>query len=142
MPASTTCTAGCSASSTVSPQGERYEALANRITEAMEFMEAVGITPETTPALRETDFYTSHEALLLGYEQAMTRVDSTAGEWYDTSGAHDLDRRPHAPARPCAYRILPRREQPARPEMRPVADAGRSVAADRHPQSRRTSRAG
>ena len=69
-----------------SPQGERYEALANRITETMDFMRAVGITSETNYALRETDFYTSHEALLLGYEEALTRVDSTSGDWYATSG--------------------------------------------------------
>jgi 3-deoxy-7-phosphoheptulonate synthase len=71
---------------TDSPQAERYEALANRITETMEFMRAVGITSETNYALRETDFYTSHEALLLGYEEALTRVDSTSGDWYATSG--------------------------------------------------------
>jgi 3-deoxy-7-phosphoheptulonate synthase len=69
-----------------SPQAERYEALANRITETMDFMRAVGITSETHYALRETDFYTSHEALLLGYEEALTRVDSTSGDWYATSG--------------------------------------------------------
>ncbi len=69
-----------------SPQGEKYESLANRITETMDFMAAVGITSETNHALRETDFYTSHEALLLGYEQALTRVDSTSGDWYATSG--------------------------------------------------------
>jgi 3-deoxy-7-phosphoheptulonate synthase len=69
-----------------SPQGERYQALANRITETMDFMAAVGITSETNYALRETDFYTSHEALLLGYEEALTRVDSTSGDWYATSG--------------------------------------------------------
>ncbi|WP_378950723.1 class II 3-deoxy-7-phosphoheptulonate synthase [Mesorhizobium sp. ANAO-SY3R2] len=69
-----------------SPAGERYEALAGRITETMDFMRAVGITSETNYALRETDFYTSHEALLLGYEQALTRVDSTSGDWYATSG--------------------------------------------------------
>lgn len=69
-----------------SPQGEKYESLANRITETMEFMRAVGITSETNFALRETDFYTSHEALLLGYEEALTRVDSTSGDWYATSG--------------------------------------------------------
>ena len=49
-------------------------------------MRACGIDPDSTPQLRSTDFFTSHEALLLGYEQAMTRVDSTSGEWYDTSG--------------------------------------------------------
>ena len=64
---------------------ERYRALAGRIDEAMTFMEACGLTSEATPQLRETDFYTSHEALLLGYEEAMTRVDSTSGDWYDTS---------------------------------------------------------
>jgi len=69
-----------------SPQGDRYEALANRITETLDFMKAIGITSESTFALRETDFYTSHEALLLGYEQALTRVDSTTGDWYATSG--------------------------------------------------------
>jgi 3-deoxy-7-phosphoheptulonate synthase len=69
-----------------SPQGDRYEELANRISETMAFMKAVGITSESHYALRETDFYTSHEALLLGYEEALTRVDSTSGDWYDTSG--------------------------------------------------------
>lgn len=72
-----------------SPQGERYEDIASRITETLAFMRACGIDPRTTQRLRRTDFYTSHEALLLGYEQAMTRVDSTTGEWYDTS-AHML----------------------------------------------------
>jgi len=69
-----------------SPQAERYQKLADRITETMDFMKAVGITPETNARLRETDFFTSHEALLLGYEQAMTRVDSTSGDYYATSG--------------------------------------------------------
>lgn len=74
---------------TRSPQGERYEAFASRIDEALEFMAACGVTAETTPAIRETDFYTSHEALLLPYEQALTRIDSTTGDWYDVS-AHLL----------------------------------------------------
>jgi 3-deoxy-7-phosphoheptulonate synthase len=69
-----------------SPQSERYEALASRLTETLDFMRACGIDPEVHPEMRTTDFYTSHEALLLGYEQAMTRVDSTSGDWYDTSG--------------------------------------------------------
>ncbi len=69
-----------------SPQAEKYESIANRITETIDFMKAVGITSETNHALRETDFYTSHEALLLGYEEALTRVDSTTGDWYATSG--------------------------------------------------------
>ena len=72
-----------------SPEGARYEELANRITEALDFMRACGVDGETQPQLHTTDFYTSHEALLLGYEQAMTRIDSTTGDWYDTS-AHML----------------------------------------------------
>src|SRR5450432_3145974 len=69
-----------------SPQSERYQALADRITQTLGFMRAIGLDPEAHPELRQTDFYTSHEALLLGYEQAMTRIDSTSGEWYATSG--------------------------------------------------------
>ena len=72
-----------------SPAGEQYKGLAQRISETLEFMAACGITSESVPQLRGTDFYTSHEALLLPYEQAMTRVDSTSGDWYDTS-AHML----------------------------------------------------
>ena len=49
-------------------------------------MRACGINADTAPQLRTTDFFTSHEALLLGYEQALTRVDSTSGDWYATSG--------------------------------------------------------
>ena len=72
-----------------SPQGERYEAMAARIDETLDFMAACGLTPQTAPQLRETDFYTSHEALLLNYEQALTRIDSLTGQWYDCS-AHFL----------------------------------------------------
>jgi len=69
-----------------SPQSDRYRHMASQITEALSFMRACGITPETAPSLRQTDFFTSHEALLLGYEQALTRIDSTSGDWYATSG--------------------------------------------------------
>ncbi|GEO83129.1 MULTISPECIES: class II 3-deoxy-7-phosphoheptulonate synthase [Alphaproteobacteria] len=69
-----------------SPQAERYRKLADRISETMDFMKAIGISSETNSSLRETDFFTSHEALLLGYEEALTRVDSTSGDWYATSG--------------------------------------------------------
>ncbi len=68
-----------------SAQGERYSELGRRIDETIAFMKACGLTPEKSPELRETDFYTSHEALLLNYEQALTRVDSLSGEWYDCS---------------------------------------------------------
>jgi 3-deoxy-7-phosphoheptulonate synthase len=69
-----------------SPQSRRYEELADRISEALGFMRACGVDPESHPELRTTTFYTSHEGLLLPYEQAMTRVDSTSGDWYCTSG--------------------------------------------------------
>ena len=68
-----------------SPQGERYKALAEKISETLSFMSAIGITPDRHPEIRQVDFFTSHEALLLNYEQALTRVDSTSGDWYDTS---------------------------------------------------------
>lgn len=70
-------------------QGARYSDLANRIGEALDFMAACNITAETAPAIAETDFFTSHEALLLPYEEAMTRIDSTTNDWYDVS-AHFL----------------------------------------------------
>ncbi len=69
-----------------SPQGHRYQELADRIAETLTFMRSCGITPENTPQLRQTHFYTSHEALLLGYEEALTRLDSTSGDYYATSG--------------------------------------------------------
>ena len=69
-----------------SPAGEKYQEIADHISDALRFMRAAGVTPENTPVLRSTDIYTSHEALLLGYEQALTRLDSTSGEYYATSG--------------------------------------------------------
>ena len=68
-----------------SPAGEKYHDLADRITKILAFMRACGINPETAPQLRSTEFFTSHEALLLGYEEALTRIDSTSGDWYLTS---------------------------------------------------------
>ena len=65
--------------------GHKYQDLADRLDETLAFMAACGITSETSPSIRETDFYTAHEGLMLNYEQAMTRVDSTSGQWYDTS---------------------------------------------------------
>ncbi|MGE3529821.1 MAG: 3-deoxy-7-phosphoheptulonate synthase, partial [Methyloceanibacter sp.] len=69
-----------------SPAGHRYEELAQHLAETLRFMRACGLNADNTPQLRTTSFYTSHEALLLGYEQALTRVDSTSGDWYATSG--------------------------------------------------------
>ena len=80
-----------------SAQSKRYEKMASRLDETLAFMQAIGITGETSPQIRESEFYTSHEALLLNYEQALTRRDSTTarpedgyeGDWYDCS-AHML----------------------------------------------------
>ena len=66
-----------------SPAADRYRELADRITEALAFMEACGVTAEKAPQVREASFFTSHEALLLPYEQALTRRDSLTGDWYD-----------------------------------------------------------
>ncbi|GGN31783.1 3-deoxy-7-phosphoheptulonate synthase class II [Marinomonas arctica] len=71
-----------------SPAGSRYQGVADKIDDALQFMEACGIGPGLAQ-LRETDFYTSHEALLLPYEQSLTRKDSLTGDWYDCS-AHML----------------------------------------------------
>ena len=72
-----------------SPIAHRYEDMANRVDQMLAFLSAAGIDSDNTPQLRETDFYTSHEALLLPYEESMTRIDSTTGDWYAVS-AHFL----------------------------------------------------
>jgi 3-deoxy-7-phosphoheptulonate synthase len=72
-----------------SGEGQRYEGIADEIDRALRFMKACGIDTETHHQLHEVDFYTSHEALILGYEEALTRRDSLTGEWYDCS-AHML----------------------------------------------------
>ncbi len=72
-----------------SPWADQYKTIADRIGEALDFMEACGVDIEDQPQLKTATFYTSHEALLLPYEQAMTRQDSLTGDWYDTS-AHML----------------------------------------------------
>ena len=67
------------------PEYERYRKLANKIQESLNFMEALGVTSDNTPQLTKTEYYTCHEALLLPYEEALTREDSTTGDIYDTS---------------------------------------------------------
>ena len=121
---------------TDSPARERYQELADRIGETLEFMRACGVTPENTPQLRSTNFFTSHEALLLGYEEALTRVDSTSGDWYATSG-HFLwigDRTRQLDHAPCG--ICPRCEEPDRRQMRTFERSGRAHAPDRPPEPR------
>ena len=68
-----------------SQQGKRFKELEDKISDALSFMEACGIHPESNRRLRTVNFFTSHEALLLPFEEAMTRVDSTTGEYHDTS---------------------------------------------------------
>ena len=68
------------------PGYEEYHKLANRISDALEFMQAAGVTGETADALHRVDFYTSHEALLLEYEEALCRIDSTTGVQIAGSG--------------------------------------------------------
>ena len=72
-----------------SREGQRYEALANEIERALRFMQACGIDLQDELQLHQVDFWVAHEALLLGYEAALTRQDSLTGEWYDCS-AHML----------------------------------------------------
>ncbi len=69
--------------------GAKYETIADKISESLKFMESIGINSTNTPQLAETVLYTSHEALLLNYEEALTRKDSLTGDWYDCS-AHML----------------------------------------------------
>jgi len=69
--------------------GAAYRELADKITEALAFMEAVGVTPDTHPELSRVEVFTSHEALLLNLESALTRLDGNSGDWFDTS-AHML----------------------------------------------------
>ena len=114
-----------------SPQSHRYEQLAGHIAETLGFMRACGITSENTPQLRTTNFYTSHEALLLGYEQALTRLEFDQRRLVRLLGTHDLDRRSHAPAGSRACRVLPRRQESDRAQVRSVAGIGRAAALDR-----------
>ena len=107
-----------------SPQGERYRDMAHRITEALDFMQACGVTDLTTPEITRTALYTSHEALLLGFEQAMTRSIRPRAAGTTHERALLVDRRPYPPARRGARRVLPRRRQPL------GVKAGPSMAVD------------
>jgi 3-deoxy-7-phosphoheptulonate synthase len=73
------------------PWGDRFSETADKIGEALDFMAACGVDPQTVPQLQGTNFYTSHEALLLQYEQALTRQDLLTGDWFDCS-AYAVDR--------------------------------------------------
>jgi 3-deoxy-7-phosphoheptulonate synthase len=72
-----------------SSQGQRYKELADQLSEALQFMKVMGINATNTPAIHEIEYFTSHEALILEYESALTRRDSLTGDFYDCS-AHML----------------------------------------------------
>ena len=84
------------------PASDQYRELAERITESLAFMRACGMSPDTDPQMRTTDFFTSHEALLLGYEQAADPRRLHVGRLVRHLRAHGLDRRPYPPARRCS----------------------------------------
>ncbi|WP_148626132.1 3-deoxy-7-phosphoheptulonate synthase, partial [Aliarcobacter cryaerophilus] len=65
--------------------GDKYEQIANKISESLAFIKACGITSENTPQLNQTTLFTSHEALLLNYEEALTRRDSITKDWFNCS---------------------------------------------------------
>ncbi len=67
-------------------EAEKYREMANRISDTLDFMSAAGVNQDTAHTLQAVDFYTSHEALLLEYEEALTRIDSTTGKWVAGSG--------------------------------------------------------
>jgi hypothetical protein len=71
---------------TASPEAEKYREMANRISDTLDFMRAAGISDEAAHSLQTVEFFTSHEALLLDYEEPLTRVDSTTGQWLAGSG--------------------------------------------------------
>ena len=134
MPTSRTCTSGCSASSRTARRAIATRSWPTASPRRWTSCAPAASPSENTPQLRTTDFYTSHEALLLGYEQAMTRVDSTSGDWYATSGhmiwIGDRTRQPdHAHVEFC--RGI---KNPIGLKCGPSLDAGRPAAADRHPQ--------
>ena len=123
-------------------EAEKYRDIANRIQDTLDFMAAAGIDGRRRASCATVDFYTSHEALLLEYEEALTRVDSTSGQMGRGLGPHDLDRRPHAPAGRRACRILPRRAEPDRPQVRAVDHGRGPQGPDGEAEPRRTRRAG
>ena len=71
---------------TESEKAEKYREIANRISDTLDFMSAAGVNSDNAHTLQSVEFYTSHESLLLEYEEALTRVDSTTGKWLAGSG--------------------------------------------------------
>ena len=96
-----------------SAEGRRYERIASEIDRALRFMAACGIDLVAEGGLHQVDFWTSHEALILNYEEALTRQDSLTGDWVDTLGPHALGRRADPPARRRPRGVPLRGHQPA-----------------------------
>ena len=125
------------------PVETHYEELADEIKRTRRVQRACSASrPRTAlPSCAPPSFYTSHEALLLSYEQALTRRDESMARASTCDlRPHAVDRRPHAPARPRARRVLPRHRQPDRPQVRAVARRRRAAAPDRRPQSQERAR--
>ena len=117
-------------------EGRRYETIANEIGRALRFMQAIGIDLGDERSIHEVDVWTSHEALLLDYEEPLVRKDSTTGDWYACSG-HFLwvgERTAATRRRACRVPLGP--PQPDRRQGRPVGDARRARRARRAPQPR------
>ena len=111
-----------------SAEGRRYEAIAGEIDRALAFMRACGIDLSAEAPIQQVDFFTSHEALLLDYEEALTRRDSLTGDWYDCS-AHMLWVGERAPARRRPRPVPLRREEPDRRQARADGDPRRGTRA-------------
>ena len=104
-----------------SPEGQRYERIAAEIERALRFMAAIGIDLAAVQSLHQVDVWTSHEGLVLDYEEGLTRRDSTTRRLVRLLGAHALDRRAHAAAGRRARRVLLGRPQPDRLKLGPTA---------------------
>ncbi len=111
-----------------SPLGERYREMADKISDALEFMKACGVTSQTVPQMSSVEVYTSHEALLLGYEEAMTRNRFHVRRLVRHLCTYALDWAPHPASRSRACRVLQGREKPDRHEMWARARARRAFA--------------
>ena len=112
-----------------SPEGRRYERVADEIDRALRFMAACGVdTERRSPTLHQVDFFTSHEALILGYEEALTRQRLADRRLVRLLGAHALDRRAHPPARRRPRPVPAGRAQPDRLQGRPDATPDEVVA--------------
>ena len=118
-----------------SPQGERYGEICRRIQELLAFMAACGLTSANAPQLRSAEFYTSHDAMLLNYEEPLARQELADRRLVRMFHASAMDRRAHAAGGWRARCIHARCRQPAGSEMRADDDPGRSASSDRHAQS-------